>query len=72
MDGVQRHVAVGRYPARSVVEDAATAHGGQLVPVANEREACAGFVGDREQGEGGVLVEHAGFVDEEEVAREKP
>lgn len=54
------------------VEDAAAADGGELVAVADERDGGAGVVGDREECAGGVLVEHAGFVDEEHVAGEQP
>jgi hypothetical protein len=38
------------------------------VAVTDERDPGSGFVGDDEQGAGDVLVEHAGLVDEKEVA----
>ena len=44
--------------------------GGELVPVADEGDPGVGFVGDGEQGVCGVLIEHACFVDEEDVARQ--
>jgi hypothetical protein len=52
--------------------DAAAADGGQLVPVAEERDGGVGSVGDCEESAGGVLVEHAGFVDEQDVAGQQP
>lgn len=61
-------VSFGWRPPCGEVEDAAAADGGQLVAVAEERDGRVGSVRDREQGAGGVLVEHAGFVDEQYVA----
>ena len=55
-----------------MVEDAAAADGGQLVAVADERDPGAGFIGDSEQGSRGVLVEHPGLVDEQQVTRQQP
>src|SRR5690606_10775333 len=55
-------------PCRRVIEYAAAPDGGELVPVSDERDPCTGLVGDGEQGSGGVLVEHPGFVDEQQVA----
>ena len=58
----------GRVRARDgVVEDAAAADGGELVAVTDERDAGAGLVGDGEERAGGVLVEHSGLVDEQQV-----
>ena len=61
--------AVGCAHAIGVVEDAAAADGGELVPVPDERDAGAGLVGDGEECAGGVLVEHPGLVDKQEVTR---
>ena len=55
-----------------VVEDAAAADGGELVAVAEERDPGAGLIGDAQQGAGGVLVEHAGLVDEQQVPGVQP
>ncbi len=60
-------LVVGVGPPGGVVEDAAAADGGELVAVADERDPCAGLVGDGEQRAGGVLVEHPGLVDEQQV-----
>ena len=51
----------------SVVENAAATDCGKLVPITHERDTCTGLIGDDEQGVGGVLVEHPGFVDDEQV-----
>ena len=50
-------------PAGGVLEHPAAADRGQLMPVADERDPGAVLVGDREQGAGGVLVEHPGLID---------
>ena len=38
----------------------------------DERDACAGLVGDGQEGSGGVLVEHPGLVDEQQVTGPEP
>ena len=63
--------ACGSHPACGEVEDAAAANGWELVAVAEERDPRVRSVGDGEQRAGGVLVEHAGLVDEEDVAGEQ-
>jgi hypothetical protein len=55
--------------AEGEVEDAAAADRRELVAVAEQRDADSALVGDGEQGAGGVLVEHARFVDHEEISR---
>jgi hypothetical protein len=55
-----------------VVQDAAAPHCWELVPVADQRDPRPGLVGDREQGAGGVLVEHARLVDQQQVAGSQP
>lgn len=72
VDGLELEVRLGRRPSGGKVEDAAAADSGELVAVAEERDGGTGVVGDREERAGGVLVEHAGFVDEEYVAGEQP
>ena len=42
------------------------------MPVADQRDPGAGLVGDGEQGAGGVLVEHPGLVDQEQVTGPQP
>ena len=51
-----------------MVEDATAADRGELVSVAEERDPGAGLVGEGEQGAGGVLVEHPGLVDDQQIA----
>ncbi len=72
VQGLQGEVRVLGCGAGGVVEDAAASDGGELVPVAEERDAGAGLIGDAEQRAGGVLVEHAGLVDEQQVAGVQP
>ncbi len=55
--GLQGEVRVLGYGLRGVVQDPAAAHGGKLVPVAEERDPGAGLIGDAQQGAGGVLVQ---------------
>ncbi len=57
--------------ADSVVEDAAPADGRELVAVPDERDPGADFVGDGEERPGGLLVEHPGHVDHEQVPGSK-
>ena len=71
VDRLELVVRCGSHPACGEVEDAAAADGRQLVAVAQERDGGVGSVGDGEQRAGGVLVEHAGLVDEEDVAGEQ-
>ena len=52
-------------PASGEVEYASAADSGELVAVADERDPGVALVGDGEEGQGGVLVEHAGLVDQE-------
>ena len=52
-----------------LTEDAAAADRGQLVPVAEQRHPDPALVGHREQGAGGVLIEHPGLVHHQEVDR---
>ena len=72
VDGLQRETGFGVRPAGGVIEYAAAADCGELVPVTDERDACVGVVGDGEQGSCDVLVEHAGFVHEQDVAGQEP
>jgi hypothetical protein len=55
--------------AEGEVEDAAAADRRELVAVAEQRDADSALIDDGEQGAGGVLVEHARFVDHEEISR---
>ena len=71
VDRLELVVRFGSHPACGEVEDAAAADGRELVAVAEERDDCVRSVGDGEQRAGGVLVEHAGLVDEEDVAGEQ-
>ena len=66
--GLQFEAGFGAGPAGGVVQDAAASDGGKLVAVTDERDPGAGLVCDGEQGTGDVLVEHAGLVDEQQVA----
>ena len=54
------------------VEDAAAADRSQLVAVAQQRQPDPGLVGDGEQRAGGVLVEHPGLVDDQQISRAQP
>jgi hypothetical protein len=51
------------------VENSAAADGGELMAVAEQRQANPALVGDGQQRPRGVLVEHPGLVDGEQVAR---
>src|SRR5699024_1680897 len=55
-------------PTCSEVEDAAATNRRELVAVAEKRDRRVRSVGDGEQRAGGILVEHAGLIDEEDVA----
>ena len=69
VDRLEVVVGRGSHPARGEVEDAAPADCRQLVAVAEQGDGGLRSLGDREQRAGGVLIEHAGLVDEEDVAR---
>jgi hypothetical protein len=56
-------------PAGSEIEHPAAADGRELVAVALEGDTGTVFVGDREQSAGSVLVEHPGFVHQQQVTR---
>lgn len=56
-------------PAGGVLEHSPTPDRGQLVPVADQRDPHAVFVGDHQQCVGGVLVQHAGLVHQQQVPR---
>ena len=55
-------------PGDGVIEYAASTDCGELVPVTDERNAGARLVGGRQECTGGVLVEHPGLVDQQQVA----
>ncbi len=69
---VECQLRVGVGLADGEVEDAAAADRRQLVPVTEQREAHVTLIRHRDQGTGGVLVGHAGFIDHEQVTRPKP
>jgi hypothetical protein len=69
---VESHVCGQVGGADGEVEDAAAADRRELVAVTEQRDAHLALVGDGEQGAGGVLVEHAGLVHDEEVSGEQP
>ena len=69
---LELEVRLGPHPPCGEVEYPAAADGGQLVTVPEQRDGRVGSVGDREQRAGGVLVEHAGLVDQEYVAGQQP
>ena len=64
---VQGQVRVRGRPADGEVEDAAAADRRELVPVPDQRDPGVVFVGDGQQRAGGVLVEHPGLIDEQQV-----
>ena len=49
------------------IQHAAAADRGELVPVTDQRQPGSDLVGDGQQRPGGVLVEHPGLVDDQEV-----
>lgn len=67
MHDVETDGGVGAGVLGGEVEHTATAARGELVSVAHERDACAGPVDDLQECAGGVLVEHSGLVDHEQV-----
>ena len=71
VDRLELVVRFGAHPACGEVEDPAAADGRELVAVAEKRDDCVRSVGDGEQRAGGVLVEHAGLVNEEDIAGEQ-
>jgi hypothetical protein len=72
MHRLQRHVCGGVEPVEGQVEDAAAADRGKLVPVAEQRQPGTRLVGDGEQRAGGVLVEHPGLVNHQQIPRPQP
>lgn len=66
--GLETEVLLGRRPAQCQVEYATAPDRRQLVTVADQPDLGAALVDDGEERASGVLVEHAGFVDEEYVA----
>ena len=68
VNDVEAQPGVGWGDLAGVVEDASAADGGELVTVADQDDSGSCLVGDGDQGQGGVLVEHAGLVDEQDVA----
>ena len=56
-------------PAGGEIEHPTAADGRELVAVAHEGDTGTVFVGDREQSAGSVLVEHPGFVHQQQVTR---
>ena len=69
---LQGHDSGGVGPGEGVVQDAAASDCGELVPVANQRDPRPGLVGDHQERSGGVLVEHARLVDEQQVTGSQP
>src|ERR1035437_465525 len=67
VDDIQGQAGLGCGPADGEVKDPAAAHCGQLVAVPDERDPGPGLVSDSQQGAGGVLVEHPGLVDQQQV-----
>lgn len=57
-----RQVEHSRHERGGDVEHAPASDRGELCPVPDQGERRAGFVRDGQEGEGGVLVEHPGFV----------
>ena len=72
VDRVQIDTRVGVDPAAREVEHAAAADRGQLMPVADQRDPSTGLIRDGQEGAGGVLIQHAGFIHEQQIARAKP
>ena len=64
---LQCHDGTRVRPRDHVIEHATTPDSVELVAVTNECDPCTGLVGDGQERSGGVLVEHSGLVDEEEV-----
>ena len=61
------HVVGAAPDLRGHVEHPTATHGGQLCAVADERDRCPGLSSHREEGAGGVLVEHPGFVNDHPI-----
>jgi len=71
--GLELEMGLGAHPPSGEVEHPAATYSRELVAVTEEGDSRVCPVGDVEQGAGGVLVEHAGLVDEQYVAgRESP
>ncbi len=64
MHGVQRQARIWVDPAGGEVEHATAPDRRQLMPVPDERNPRAVFVGDRQQRAGGVLIEHPGLINQ--------
>jgi hypothetical protein len=67
VDDIEGQAPLGCGPAGGEVKDPAAAHCGQLVAVPDERDPGPALISDPEQGAGGVLVEHPGLVDQQQV-----
>ena len=63
MRDVEVDMRLGWDPPRGEVQDPATADGGELVPIPDQRDPRTHLVRHGEEGAGGVLVEHPGLVD---------
>jgi hypothetical protein len=72
VDGVQVDPGVRVDLAVGEVEHAAAAHRGQLVPVPDQRDPRTGLIGDGDQRAGGVLVEHARLIDQQQIPGSQP
>ena len=55
------------HPADGQIQDPAAADRRQLTPVTEQRHPGLALVGDREQGAGGVLIQHPGLVDDQQI-----
>ena len=42
------------------------------MPVAGQRDPGTGLIGDGQEGAGAVLIQHAGFIREQQITRAKP
>lgn len=67
VDVIQGQARVGTSPVRSEIEDTASSDGGQLMAVPDQRETRASLVGNGHQRAGGVLVQHPGLGDQQQV-----
>jgi hypothetical protein len=69
---LQCQVGSGVDLADREVENAAAAHGGELMAVAEQCGAHLALVGDGQQGAGGFLVQHPGLINDEDIPRGEP
>jgi len=67
VDVIQGEARVGIGPVGSEIEDTASSDGGQLMAVPDQRQTRASLVGNGHQRAGGVLVQHPGLVDQQQV-----